>query len=144
MRFGIQDKDGNLKGGYKYGGNAHEIFNKFMGTINPFALLKDYDRMDDEWGTMFSSAYGGQNYKERDPLPNVEVEMECTLEELYNGCVKKLKYHKNVLNHDGRTTSNDDSSIDVEIFRGYDKTTVLTFPGHGNEGPGIKPCNNLN
>jgi len=76
LRAGITDKQGNLKGGYMYDGNAPEIFRKFFGTTNPFALLKDSDRFDDEYGTMFSSAFGGQYAKPRAPLQIVEVTLE--------------------------------------------------------------------
>ncbi len=41
LREGKLDTFGNLKGGYKYAGNAHQIFEKFFGTTNPFALNKD-------------------------------------------------------------------------------------------------------
>ena len=41
LRNGKVDTFGNLKGGYKYSGNAHEIFEKYFGTTNPFALNKD-------------------------------------------------------------------------------------------------------
>ncbi len=41
LRNGIVDKSGDIKGAYKYGGNAYEIFEKFFGTTNPFALIKD-------------------------------------------------------------------------------------------------------
>ena len=140
MRAGIKDTQGNLKGGYKYGGNANEIFRKFFGTTNPFALLKDADRFDDEYGTMFSSAFGGQYAKPKPPLANVEVNMECTLEEMYNGCVKKLMYNRRVLNSDGRTTINREEEKDIEIFKGYDGSIVLTFPGYGDEAPGQKNC----
>ena len=56
---GIVDKNGNLKGGYKFLGNAHEIFEKFMGTSNPFTLVRDGEKMNDEFGSAFGSAYGG-------------------------------------------------------------------------------------
>jgi DnaJ family protein B protein 13 len=140
LRSGILDKDKNLKGGYKYGGNAYVIFEKFFGTTNPFALIKDGDRLDDEYGSMFNSAFGGQYAPEKELLPNVEVNLECTLEELYNGCVKKLKYERKVLNSDGRTTLVKEDERDVEIFKGYDKSTVLTFPSYGDEAPGMKNC----
>lgn len=103
-------------------------------------MIKDGDRLDDEQGTMFSSAFGGQFEPKKEVLPNVEADLECTLEELYKGCVKKLKYNKKVVNPDGRTTQLQEETKDVEIFKGYDKNTVLTFPGYGNEGPAIKTC----
>ena len=135
---GVLDKNGNLKGGYHYSGNAHEIFEKFMGTSNPFALLRDPDKMSDEKGSAFSSAFGGNNERKSAPLPAITVELECTLEELYNGCVKPLKYTKKALGHDKRTTVDKECEVDVEVFPGYDKSTIVTFKGMGNEAPGEK------
>lgn len=140
LRSGILDKEGNIKGAYKYGGNAEEIFLKYFGTSNPFSLIKDPDRVDYEYGTMFTSSFGGQYAKEKEPLKNIELDFECSLEELYNGCVKKLVYQRRVLNSDGRTTTVKDEERDIEIFKGYDKTVLLTFPGYGNEAPGQKNC----
>lgn len=90
---------------------------------------------------MFSSAFGGQYAPEKEKIPDITAEMECSLEELYNGCVKVLTYQRRVLNSDGRTTSLKDEEKEVEIFKGYDKTTKITFPGYGNEAPGMKNCN---
>ena len=104
--------------------------------------MKDVDRFDDEYGTMFSSAFGGQYAKPKEALANVECNLECTLEELYNGCVKKLSYQRRVLNSDGRTTSVKDDERDIEIFKGYDKSIVLTYPGYGDEAPAQKNCKN--
>jgi DnaJ-class molecular chaperone len=90
---------------------------------------------------MFNSAFGGKYYKENDPLPPVEVFLECSLEELYNGCIKKLIYERQILNSDNRTTSPKKEELDIEIFKGYDKNTVLPYTGYGNEGPGQRTCN---
>ncbi len=135
---GIIDKNGNLKGGYKFLGNAHEIFEKFMGTSNPFTLVRDGEKMNDEFGSAFGSAYGGQKQPPKDDLPPIKIDLECSLEELYNGCVKNVKYNKNILGFDQRTTQNKEASIDVEIFKGYDKNTIIEFKGKGNEAPGMK------
>lgn len=137
MNNGIKDKEGNIKGAYKYTGNSQEIFLKFMETINPFYLIRDNDQMTDDWGSIFSSAYGGQSQEVQTPLPNIIVECECTLEELYTGCIKRLAYKRHTLTLDHRTTSLEESVIDIEIFPGYDKSTVLTYPAQGNEAPGM-------
>ncbi len=89
---------------------------------------------------MFSSAFGGQYALENERLPDIIAELECSLEELYNGYVKVLSYKRRVLNSDGRTTSLIDEEKEVEIFKGYDKNTRITFPGYGNEAPGMKNC----
>jgi len=41
LRNGITDKSGNLKGAFKYSGNAEVVFENFFGTVNPFSLIKD-------------------------------------------------------------------------------------------------------
>lgn len=91
---------------------------------------------------MFSSAFGGQYEPEKEKLADITAEMECSLEELHNGCVKVLSYQRRVLNSDGRTTSLKDEEKEVEIFKGYDKTTKIAFAGYGNEAPGMKNCKN--
>lgn len=136
LRSGITDNHKNLVGGYKYGGNGEEIFEKFFGTINPYELIKYGELMENKNGSMFSSAFGGLNSREAGPPENLTVELECTLEELYNGCIKRLVYERRVLNSDGRTTSLKNEERDVEIFKGYDKLTILTFPGYGHEEAG--------
>lgn len=130
-------------GGYKYGGNGEEIFEKFFGSMNHYELIKYGEVMENKNGSMFSSAFGGLYSKEDSPSDNLVVELECSLDELYNGCLKKLVYERRVLNSDGRTTSIKNEERDVEIFKGYDKNTSLTFPGFGHQIPGKKTRKNF-
>ena len=139
LKNGIIDKHGNIKGGYKFMGNGHEIFEKFMGTANPFALKSETEKekMNKEVSAAFEKSFGEQK-KEKDILPPIDIDLECTLEELYNGCVKTIKYKKKAISYDLRTTEDKEVSIDVEIFKGYDKNTIIPFKEMGNEAPGIK------
>ena len=72
------------------------------------------------------------------PLPKIVLTLPCTLEELYNGCIKTIKYSKNSLNYDTRTTSLKETSVKIEILPGYSKNTELKYPCKGNESPGKK------
>ena len=139
LQNGIIDKKGNIKGGYKYMGNGHEIFEKFMGTSNPFALKSELEKekMSVETSAAFEKSFGEQK-QEKGILPPIDIDLECTLEELYNGCVKTIKYKKKAISYDLRTTKDKEVSIDVEIFKGYDKNTIIPFKEMGNEAPGIK------
>jgi len=110
--------DGNFKGGYRFGGNPEEVFEKFFGTINPFSYLID-KKGDEELGTLFGFAFGGLNYKGPSKIPNLEVPVECTLNELYNGCSKRVTYTRTVLNLDGKTTKDIDETKLIEIKKGY-------------------------
>jgi len=133
---GIVDSNGNIKGAYKYLNNGHEIFEKFMGTANPFELIRDNENMSEEGSTIFGSAFGGQNKKKDEILKPIKIQLECTLEELYKGSIRTIKYKKTKINCDLRTTKEEEVTQDVEIFRGYGEDTVITFKGRGNEAPG--------
>ena len=132
LKNGIIDKKGKIKAGYIYSGNGHEIFEKFMGTDNPFTLKDEYEK------GFFDEAKEEDKNLNEDKVQNIDVNLECTLEELYNGCVKKINYKKRVIGFDFRTTEEKEVSLDVEVFRGYDKNTVITFKGLGHQTPGIR------
>ena len=139
LKNGIIDKYGNIKGGYKYMGNGHEIFEKFMGTANPFALKteSEKEKMNKEISATYEKSFGIQK-KEKDILPPIDIDLECTLEELYNGCVKTIKYKKKAISYDLRTTEDKEVCLYIEIFKGYDKNTIIPFKEMGNEAPGVK------
>ena len=135
---GIVDENGNFFGGFKYTGNAKEIFEKYMNETNPYSLLNEFENKKNQLNSIFGSAYGGLNRPEEAPLPNIIISLPCTLEELYNGCIKTITYSKNTLNYDTRTTSIKETSIKVEILPGFGKGTELKYPLKGNESPGRK------
>ena len=137
LRTGITDKKGNVKGAYKFLNNGHEIFERYMGTSNPFTLIRDNEKISEEIPSVFGSAFGGQNKEKEKELSPIHIYLECSLEELYNGCVKTIKYKKNNINYDLRTTNVVEVSQDVEIFRGYDDNTIITYKEKGNDAPGM-------
>jgi len=149
---GILDKHNHKTEPYKFSGNAHKIFEKFFGTSNPFALIKDGKKnIESEYSAVTSNYEKKEEEKKAEELPPIDVELYCTLEELYNGCTKTVKYKKCALSLDKRSQEEKECSIDVEILPGYDKTTVIPFKELGNEAPGkktsdllihIRECNN--
>jgi DnaJ-class molecular chaperone len=46
----------------------------------------------DQYGSMFGDAFGGQNYPKPVAPKDIELTLNCTLYELYNGCLKKIAY----------------------------------------------------
>lgn len=128
--------DGNFRGGYRFGGNPEEIFEKFFGSNNPFAHLVD-DSGKEELGSMFGFAFKGLNYEGAKSIPNLEVPVDCTLNELYSGCSKQVTYTRTVLNGDGQTTRNIQETKKVEIRPGYSVKSVLSFAKQGNEAVGL-------
>jgi len=71
---------------------------------------------------------------------DVEVNCECTLEELYNGCIKTISFERDKLLNDGKTSKKTTETINVTIKRGYGSQTVLKHPGKGNEAYAYPTC----
>lgn len=43
---------------------------------------------------MFGDAFGGQNQPKTVAPKDIEVVLECTLDEFYNGCMKQVEYDR--------------------------------------------------
>ena len=91
-RFFVKKKNGKKTDVYRYLGNGHEIFEKFMGTSNPFTLIRDNEKKLKE--TIVIDAANANMEKRESKEKDINIDLECTLEELYNGCVKNVKYSK--------------------------------------------------
>jgi len=55
------------------------------------------------------------------------VTVDCTLNELYNGCSKTVQYRRIDLNKDGRTTREVNEKKTIEIKPGFNNTTEIRF-----------------
>lgn len=138
---GVRDHDGNLKGGYKFSGESYKIFEKYFGTKNPYTLIKDTDRVNDEFGTMFGNAFGGLYNSFTDKPDDLEVELICSLEDLYNGAVKKLHYNKVTKMEGTRSTETREYTKDIEIEKGTAENTKKHFIGEGHQKHGYENGN---
>ena len=63
---------------------------------------------------------------------NIEIILDCTLYEFYNGCMKKVSYDHEMLQHDGRTTKACSEEMRIEVRPGFSTETVLTYPAKGH------------
>ncbi|CAI2376781.1 unnamed protein product [Moneuplotes crassus] len=98
---GLENGDGNAYPGYKYQQNAFEIFEKFYSEYLPYhEIFDDTGKM--LYGSCFSSIHKERNVEK---LQDVKITLECSIDELYNGCTKEITY-------EGRTRL-------VEIQPGY-------------------------
>ncbi|KAF3644770.1 putative aldehyde dehydrogenase family 3 member H1-like [Capsicum annuum] len=70
--------------------------------------------------------------------PATEETLECTLDELCFGCVKKMKVTR-VANTDNGLTE-EEEELTINLKPGWTKGTKITFEGKGNERPGISPA----
>ncbi|MED6157454.1 hypothetical protein PIB30_023185 [Stylosanthes scabra] len=83
------------------------------------------------------------DYKEDDDMKVekgglVEGRLVCTLEDLYNGCTKKVMISR-TFDLQFRSTSVDEI-LKIDIKPGWKKGTKITFPGKGNREAGTAPA----
>lgn len=145
--------NGNDTNGFRFNPkNAEDIFAEFFGA-NAFPNMGSTGSRPG--GSRFNDKPNGFPQGKsafpsfRDPLhdrggssaglrkdPPIESKLKCTLEELYNGAVRKMKISRDVLNGSGKTVTIQEV-LSIEIKPGWKKGTKITFPGKGNEQLGV-------
>ncbi|EGR33185.1 hypothetical protein IMG5_059990 [Ichthyophthirius multifiliis] len=154
----LQNKQKNItkkqkkKGGYIFEGNPEEIFEKFFGTGNPFKQTYDTTNKQDI-GELFRYPFAHLN-KNLSMPKDLHVEIECTLNELYNGCIKEITYKRTVfiyviiyiyvfqiLNKDGITTKEITEIKKIEIKPGFYNGQKIVYQGLGHQEPGVENSN---
>ncbi|KAL3515630.1 hypothetical protein ACH5RR_022532 [Cinchona calisaya] len=69
----------------------------------------------------------------------IEKKLECTLEELCHGCVKKVEITRDVISNAGIIVQ-EEEILKIKIKPGWKKGTKITFEGKGDERPGMHPA----
>jgi DnaJ-class molecular chaperone len=127
--FGLKNGGPDGKGGYRYLNNAEEIFQSFFKSNEVMKKLLDTEHVE---GSLFGSAMRGMNQPEK-PRPNdLKVVVRCSLEDLYNGCCKKVDFVRKVLNDDKSTLRDEDSSKVINVRRGMTHGQELRFRFEGD------------
>ncbi|GAB4848138.1 hypothetical protein Ancab_002804 [Ancistrocladus abbreviatus] len=75
----------------------------------------------------------------RKPSQAVEKKLECTLEELCFGTVKKIKITRDVINDVGVIVE-EEEVLKIKVKPGWKRGTKITFEGKGDEKPGYLPA----
>jgi len=68
----------------------------------------------------------------------LEVNVYCSLEELFAGCKKRQKVARRRVNADGKTVRTEDTVVAVDIKSGWKAGTRITYQGDGNEAVGMQ------
>ncbi|KAL5982779.1 hypothetical protein ACLOJK_016855 [Asimina triloba] len=74
----------------------------------------------------------------RKPQP-IEKTLDCTLEDLLNGCVKKIMIDREVLADNGIMVQ-EQELLRIKVKPGWKTGTKITFEGVGDERPGMLPA----
>ncbi|KAM8962297.1 dnaJ homolog subfamily B member 5 [Pelodytes ibericus] len=145
---------------YTFHGDPHATFASFFGGSNPFDIFFgsnrsrmsngfDHEDMeiddddDDPFGGFGRFGFHGVNgFHRRHPEqlhsrrkvqdPPVVHELKVSLEEIYQGCTKRMKITRRRLNPDGRSLRTEDKILNVVIKKGWKEGTKITFPKEGD------------
>lgn len=118
--------------GYRYKHNPEEIYHRYALHFNPFMNIIDFDGSRIP-GSMFGKAFGGLQCEYVIEPIHVYVTVECSLAELYIGCVKTVEYERRVFNSDRRTTHIETQTKQIIIKPGYSASTMLEFKEEGSD-----------
>lgn len=111
-------------------GNPFKIFFDFFGSENPwFDQLEQINPMDAEIAALSQKARAD----------DVEVAVDCSLFEFYNGALKEVHYCINKLFAGSDETEEEQKSIVVTVKPGYGEHTTLRFSKMGNQSFGSSP-----
>lgn len=125
----------NWTKGYVFHGDAQKVFRDFFGGDNPF---QDYfDRIDGDLSMSFGGLQG-RSRKKKDPP--IERNLNLSLNELYHGCIKKMRISRRVMNEDGHTSSVRDKILNITVRKGWLPGTTITFLNEGDQDSNTIPA----
>jgi len=133
LRDGIPDEQGGVRGGWSYKQNASEIFESFFGTSNPFADFGFGESVP------FATRLRKAGPKKMDAIVRP---LDCTLEELFNGCVKKYQVTRKrlVATEEGEAFVDEQKTLTITVKPGWKKNTKVTFSNEGDAMPHVIPA----
>lgn len=123
LKSGIMEVQG-VHRGYQYVGDPFALFQNFFGSTSPFAEVSEASA--DSMGLV----QRGFQKKTEEPL---EMDLVCSLEDLYDGASKKVAVQRTRIRPDGRTSYEDRKLFTVVVKKGWKSGTRLTFKGEGNQ-----------
>jgi DnaJ-class molecular chaperone len=127
----------DYKDGYVYQQNCYQIFDEYFLKHNPFYDICDL-KGEEHLGSLFGTAYGGANEPSEDAVGDVVVDIPCTLQEFYNGCIKTISYQRQQLALDGHTTKLQTQSKDIIVKPGFSPNNHFIYKGEGHQTRKLK------
>jgi DnaJ-class molecular chaperone len=124
---GVTNSSGGKVAPWSYTANPEEQFEDFFGSVSPFA-----DFFSGKSGLnmpIFPDAKVPKNGK----APSQTINLYCSLEELHQGCAKKVKVVTQKLHLDGKNTTGISKVMTVDVQAGWREGTKITFQGEGDE-----------
>ena len=120
--------------------NSDTYFEKHFAGAD---ILSDTRAIDgsDIRPSFFADTLGGQGAARPCAPKDIEIVIDVTLEELYNGSFKQVEYERSLVYHDAKTLKSERKVHQIEVKPGFTEDTVLSYKGLGNEQAGHPAAN---
>ncbi|KAH8421330.1 hypothetical protein KR009_001981 [Drosophila setifemur] len=159
LRRGETDQDGGPSGGqgaglsgahaggfsYQFHGDPRATFAQFFGSSDPFTMF--FDEMehifmpDEEFslgrGPGLAAGLGAGTGPQQDPP--IEHELNICLEDIANGCTKRMKISRLSLSPSG-LPRREDKVLHIDVRPGWKAGTKITFRKEGDQLPNRIPA----
>lgn len=115
--------------------NPEDVFEQFFrqtNSQNPFNFNFSQSFSGPDMNFSFKTKSQGNRSHVNQSI-DVVHELNCTLEELYSGKVKKIKINKRLQDSHSRMITNVQKILEINIKPGYKSGTKIKFNGEGDE-----------
>lgn len=123
-------KGTDKQAGYTFMGNPFKIFFDFFGSENPW-----FDQLEQVSPMTAIIAEAEKSARAAD----VEVTVDCSLFEFYNGALKEVLYMQTEAFDGSEESDQHEKTIMIQVKAGYGEHTTLRFPRLGNKSFGAHP-----
>ena len=129
-------------GGFPFGGQGGQFGFSNFGGGGGFGGSTNFHNHIHRSETPMDTDYPGMNFKKKAKLqdPPIERDLYLSLEEIFHGCVKRIKITRKVLNLDGMSQRNEEKILTVNVKKGWKQGTKITFGKEGDQYPGRIPA----
>ena len=151
-KYGEEGLKGSSGGGGGTPGNAHGFSSFSFSNVDPF---QTFFRVFSRGGQSGLSSGGFDGFgggddgvfmnlsnfgsgRKRDPP--IERDLYVSLDDVLNGCEKRIKVTRTVYNEDQRTCHGEENVLTVTVRKGWKAGTRVTFPAAGDQYPGRIPA----
>jgi len=117
---------------YRFSGNPSAVFKDFFGVENPFQMIGDLSAADGTQHQFFSESAARPRVPPQ--LPAKEMVAECTLEELFTGVRRQIKYRNDKLDVLGQVSGESHEEVCWDVPAGARAGEQVTFKHRGTTG----------
>lgn len=124
---------------YQFHGDPRATFAQFFGSSDPFTMFFDemeHFFMPDE-DFALGRGHGGSGRMQQDPP--IEHELHIGLEDIANGCTKRMKISRLSISPSG-VARKEDKVLNIDVRPGWKSGTKITFRKEGDQLPNRVPA----